>query len=51
MGDLNKDGYHDIAVGAPYEGKGAVYIYLGTKDGLKMQHDQVRNLLIKLNYK
>ncbi|XP_022240395.1 integrin alpha-PS1-like isoform X1 [Limulus polyphemus] len=35
-GDLNKDGYSDLAVGAPYEesGKGAVYIYLGSAEGL-----------------
>ncbi|KAG5310141.1 ITA1 protein, partial [Acromyrmex insinuator] len=34
LGDLNKDGYEDIAVGAPYEGKGTVYIYLGSKNGI-----------------
>ncbi|XP_068247152.1 integrin alpha-PS3-like isoform X2 [Palaemon carinicauda] len=35
-GDINRDGYEDIAVGAPWEveGKGAVYIYLGSSDGL-----------------
>lgn len=34
LGDLNQDGYEDIAIGAPYEGKGTVYIYLGSKNGL-----------------
>ena len=34
LGDLNKDGYEDIAIGAPYEKKGTVYIYLGSKNGI-----------------
>ncbi|OPL21334.1 integrin pat-2 alpha, partial [Mytilus galloprovincialis] len=31
IGDINKDGYKDVAIGAPYEenSKGAVYIYHG----------------------
>lgn len=41
LGDLNKDGYEDIAVGAPYEGKGTVYIYLGSKNGIKQTPSQV----------
>ncbi|XP_046412841.1 integrin alpha-PS1 isoform X1 [Neodiprion fabricii] len=41
LGDLNKDGYEDIAIGAPYEGRGAVYIYLGSKDGLITSPSQV----------
>ncbi|CAL4058687.1 unnamed protein product, partial [Meganyctiphanes norvegica] len=35
--DFNRDGYYDVAVGAPYSEKGwggAVYIYLGSRDGL-----------------
>ncbi|XP_071803736.1 integrin alpha-6-like isoform X2 [Asterias amurensis] len=36
LGDLNIDGYEDIAIGAPYEnnGVGAVYIYHGGPDGI-----------------
>jgi len=41
LGDLNSDGYEDIAVGAPYEGKGAVYIYLGSAQGLIPEPSQV----------
>jgi len=41
LGDLNFDGYEDIAVGAPYEGKGAVYIYLGSAQGLIPEPSQV----------
>lgn len=41
MGDLNKDGYEDIAIGAPYEDRGAIYIYLGSKDGVITSPAQV----------
>lgn len=41
-GDLNKDKYDDLAVGAPYEqGGGAVYIYFGSSKGLKSQPAQI----------
>ncbi|XP_047487333.1 integrin alpha-PS1-like isoform X2 [Penaeus chinensis] len=42
LGDLNHDGYTDVAIGAPYEGRGAVYVYLGTKDGLMKEDGQVK---------
>lgn len=45
LGDLNKDGYQDLAVGEPYGGKdrrdGAVYIYLGGEGGLDSTPAQV----------
>ena len=37
IGDINKDGLDDLAVGAPSNhdpGAGRVYIYLGAKNGL-----------------
>ncbi|CAG2105990.1 unnamed protein product [Medioppia subpectinata] len=35
LGDINFDGYNEIAVGAPYEDDhGAVYVYSGSKYGL-----------------
>ncbi|XP_070775787.1 integrin alpha-6-like [Enoplosus armatus] len=36
LGDINQDGYHDFAVGAPYENDNAgnVYIYHGSDTGL-----------------
>ncbi|XP_012275249.1 integrin alpha-PS1 [Orussus abietinus] len=41
IGDINKDGYEDIAIGAPYEGDGAVYIYLGSRNGIITLPSQV----------
>lgn len=41
LGDINKDGYIDVAIGAPYEDGGAIYIYLGGKNGLNSKHSQV----------
>ncbi|KAF7706979.1 hypothetical protein HF521_018197 [Silurus meridionalis] len=42
IGDINQDGYNDLAVGAPYDndGNGAVYIYLG-KTGHLQKENQV----------
>ncbi|XP_044253788.1 integrin alpha-PS1 isoform X2 [Tribolium madens] len=42
LGDINKDGFIDVAIGAPYEDNtGAVYIYLGQKGGLKKEPSQI----------
>lgn len=41
LGDLNKDGIDDIAIGAPYEDNGVVYIYLGSSNGLIKEPSQV----------
>uniref|UniRef100_T1JAX2 NADP-dependent oxidoreductase domain-containing protein n=1 Tax=Strigamia maritima TaxID=126957 RepID=T1JAX2_STRMM len=35
VGDLDQDGFNDVAIGAPYEGSGgAVYLYRGSENGL-----------------
>ncbi|XP_046693527.1 integrin alpha-6b isoform X2 [Silurus meridionalis] len=43
LGDLNLDGFNDVAIGAPYddEGAGNVYIYHGSSNGLKKEPSQV----------
>lgn len=40
IGDINNDGYNDLAISAPFEGNGVVYIYLGGKDGISMKPSQ-----------
>lgn len=39
--DINHDGFDDLAVGAPYEDSGVVYIYLGSAQGLISEPSQV----------
>lgn len=41
IGDINKDGCDDIAIGAPYEDDGVVYIYLGSQNGLVEKPSQI----------
>ncbi|XP_075287058.1 integrin alpha-6 isoform X5 [Opisthocomus hoazin] len=41
VGDINQDGYPDIAVGAPYDGLGKVYIYHGSKNGINTKPAQI----------
>ncbi|NXI78603.1 ITA3 protein, partial [Rhipidura dahli] len=41
IGDINQDGFQDIAVGAPFEGPGKVYIYHSSAEGLRHRPQQV----------
>ncbi|XP_078385758.1 integrin alpha-3b [Cetorhinus maximus] len=41
IGDINQDGFQDIAIGAPYDGSGKVFIYHGSKDGLNPKPSQI----------
>ncbi|KAM4687696.1 integrin alpha-8 [Discoglossus pictus] len=44
LGDLNQDGYNDIAIGAPFAGedrKGRVFIYNGNSKGLNNEPSQI----------
>ncbi|XP_055910132.1 integrin alpha-PS1 isoform X2 [Eupeodes corollae] len=41
IGDINKDNCEDLAIGAPYEESGVVYIYLGSRTGLVEKPAQI----------
>lgn len=43
LGDSDRDGFNDLAVGAPYEndGSGTVYIYQGSSNGLRDRPSQI----------
>ncbi|KAM5272869.1 integrin alpha-3 isoform 2-T2 [Ctenodactylus gundi] len=41
IGDINQDGFQDIAVGAPFEDSGKVYIYHGSSSGLLKTPQQI----------
>uniref|UniRef100_A0A8C5PYF2 Integrin subunit alpha 3 n=1 Tax=Leptobrachium leishanense TaxID=445787 RepID=A0A8C5PYF2_9ANUR len=41
IGDINQDGFTDLAVGAPFEDLGKVYIYLSKATGLQSKPYQV----------
>ncbi|XP_053664153.1 integrin alpha-PS3-like [Anopheles marshallii] len=40
IGDINRDGYGDIAIGAPFEDDGTVYIFLGSANGIQTRPSQ-----------
>uniref|UniRef100_A0A672IBE5 Integrin alpha-2 domain-containing protein n=1 Tax=Salarias fasciatus TaxID=181472 RepID=A0A672IBE5_SALFA len=41
VGDLDQDGYGDIAVGAPFDGDGKVFIFRGSDAGIETKPAQV----------
>ncbi|XP_027728643.1 integrin alpha-3 isoform X1 [Vombatus ursinus] len=41
LGDINQDGFQDVAVGAPFEGLGKVYIYHSSASGISNRPQQV----------
>ncbi|XP_051957911.1 integrin alpha-7 isoform X1 [Xyrauchen texanus] len=41
IGDLDRDGYDDICVGAPFDGDGKVFIYRGSPSGIDTKPSQV----------
>lgn len=41
IGDINQDGYNDLAVSAPFEDSGVVYIYLGSSEGISNIPSQI----------
>ncbi|XP_051968870.1 integrin alpha-3b [Xyrauchen texanus] len=41
VGDVNQDGFQDIAVGAPFHDSGKVYIWMGGKKGIANESSQV----------
>uniref|UniRef100_A0A8C1E8U6 Integrin subunit alpha 4 n=2 Tax=Cyprinus carpio TaxID=7962 RepID=A0A8C1E8U6_CYPCA len=49
LGDIDDDGYPDVAIGAPQENDlcGAIYIYNGRRSGIARSFSQVRSLLGK----
>lgn len=40
LGDINHDGFNDIAVGAPFAKEGSVFVYLGGERGLREPYSQ-----------
>ncbi|KAF6734965.1 Integrin alpha-3 [Oryzias melastigma] len=40
-GDLNQDGFQDVAVGAPFHESGSVMIWTGSEDGVRPEPSQV----------
>jgi len=40
-GDLNNDGLEDVVIGAPYDGNGKVFVYMGKKSEVIKNPDQI----------
>ncbi|XP_058858718.1 integrin alpha-3-like isoform X3 [Acipenser ruthenus] len=40
VGDINQDGFEDIAIGAPFDGSGKVFLYQSSKEGLSKEARQ-----------
>ncbi|XP_046750568.1 integrin alpha-PS5-like [Diprion similis] len=40
LGDVDFDGYEDVAIGAPYAGNGKVFVYRGSRTGLSSEYSQ-----------
>ncbi|KAM6964612.1 integrin alpha-3b isoform 2-T2 [Tautogolabrus adspersus] len=41
IGDVNQDGFQDLAIGAPFHDTGKVYIWMGSKKGVSQEPSQV----------
>ncbi|KAK1160323.1 integrin alpha-3-like isoform X1 [Acipenser oxyrinchus oxyrinchus] len=41
VGDVNQDGFEDIAIGAPFDGSGKVFLYRSSTEGLSKEPRQV----------
>ncbi|XP_033911681.3 integrin alpha-3b [Acipenser ruthenus] len=41
VGDVNQDGFEDIAIGAPFDGSGKVFLYRSSTEGLSKEPSQV----------
>ena len=44
IGDIDLDGIDDVAVSAPFEEEGVVYVYRGSPSGLIANDPQVSNI-------
>lgn len=48
VGDIDLDGYEDIAISAPYQGQGVVYIFRGGPAGFVTEKYQVNQYKQKI---